>query len=80
MELTDGTSKVEAHDLLANDEHGVAFVKESGTRNGRNHEGHATHVFHIRDGKVTEFWDAQVDQYAADEFWASARQPDWAQG
>ena len=70
MELTDGTSKVEAHDLLANDDHGVALVKESGTRNGRNHEGHATHVFHIRDGKVTEFWDAQVDQYSADEFWA----------
>ena len=70
MELTDGTSKVEVHDLLANDEHGVAVVKESGTRNGRSHEGNATHVFHIRDGKVTEFWDAQVDQYAADEFWA----------
>ncbi len=45
-------------------------MTESATRNGRNHEGNATHVFHIRDGKVTEFWDAQVDQYAADEFWA----------
>jgi ketosteroid isomerase-like protein len=69
-ELSDGTSKVEVHDLLANDEHGVALVKESATRNGRSHEGQATHVFHLRDGKVTEFWDAQVDQYAADEFWA----------
>jgi ketosteroid isomerase-like protein len=29
-----------------------------------------THVLHLRDGKVTEFWDAYVDQYASDEFWA----------
>lgn len=69
-ELSDGTAKIEVHDFLANDEHGIALVKESATRNGRSHEGNASHVFHIRDGKVTEFWDAQVDQYATDEFWA----------
>ena len=68
--LSDGTSKVEVHDLLADDEHGVGIVKESATRNGRSHDGQATHVFHLRDGKVTEFWDAQVDQYSVDEFWA----------
>jgi uncharacterized protein len=70
LELSDGTSKVEVHDLLANDDHGVAVVKESATRSGRSHEGNAVHVFHLRDGQVTEFWDAQTDQYAADEFWA----------
>jgi len=70
QELSDGTSKIEIHDLLADDEHGVALVTESATRNGRTHEGHAAHVFHISGGKVTEFWDAQTDQYAADEFWA----------
>jgi ketosteroid isomerase-like protein len=69
-EMSDGTSKVEVHDVLANDEHGVAVVTESATRGGRNHEGSATHVFHLRDGQVTEFWDAQTDQYAADEFWS----------
>ena len=70
QELSEGTSGVEVHDLLANDEHGVAIVIESGTRNGRSHSGQAAHVFHLRDGKVIEFWDAQVDQYSADEFWA----------
>jgi ketosteroid isomerase-like protein len=70
QEMSDGTSKVEVHDLLANDEHGVALVIESATRNGRSHTGNATHVFHLRDGKVTEFWDAQTDQHAADEFWS----------
>jgi ketosteroid isomerase-like protein len=70
QELSDGTSKVEVHDLLADDDHGVAIITQSGTRDGRTYEGRATHVLHLRDGKVTEFWDAYVDQYAADEFWA----------
>lgn len=68
-ELSGGTSTVDVHDLLAGDEHGVAIVSESATRNGQSHTGRATHVFHLRDGKVTEMWDAQVDQYASDEFW-----------
>ena len=70
QEMSEGTAKVEVHDFLANDDHGVAVVTESATRDGRNHEGRATHVFHLRDGHVTEFWDAQTDQYAADEFWS----------
>ena len=70
QELSEGTSKVEVHDLLANDEHGVAVVTESATRGGRQHRGNATHVFHLRDGQVTEFWDAQTDQYAVDDFWS----------
>jgi len=70
QELSDGTSRVEVHDLLADDDHGVAIVTQSGTRNGRNYEGRVTHVLHLRDGKVTEFWDAYVDQYTADEFWS----------
>jgi ketosteroid isomerase-like protein len=70
QELSEGTSKVEVHDLLANDEHGVAIVTESATRSGNSHEGRATHVFHLRDGQVTEFWDAQANQYEADAFWS----------
>jgi ketosteroid isomerase-like protein len=70
QEMSEGTAKIQVHDLLASDEHGVAVVTESATRNGRTHEGNATHVLHLRDGKVTEFWDAQTDQYAADEFWS----------
>ncbi len=70
QELSDGTSKIEVHDVLANDTHGVALVMESATRGGRSHEGVATHVYHITDGKVTEFWDAHPDQQAEDEFWS----------
>jgi uncharacterized protein len=70
QELSGGTSRVEVHDLLADDDHGVAIVTQSASREGRTYEGRVTHVLHLRDGKVTEFWDAYVDQYASDEFWA----------
>jgi uncharacterized protein len=70
QELSDGTSTVEVHDLLASDEHGVAIVTETATRSGNEHRANATHVLHLKDGKVTEFWDAHPDQYSADEFWS----------
>jgi hypothetical protein len=30
-------------------------------------EVNEAHVFHMRDGKVVEFWNASTDMYAADE-------------
>jgi len=70
MERSGGTSRVEVHDVLANDDHGVVLVTASGSRNGRDFTGNSVHTFHIRDGKTVEFWEAPLDQYAVDEFWA----------
>src|SRR3954451_14606038 len=70
MELSDGTSKIEVHDILANDDHGVAIGTGTGTRNGKCYSGQEVHTFHIRNGQVVEFWDSPLDQYEADEFWA----------
>ena len=70
MELSDGTSKIEVHDILANDEHAVAIVTGSGTRNGKSLNSPDVHVFHMKNGQVVEFWDSPLDQYEADEFWA----------
>jgi ketosteroid isomerase-like protein len=70
MELSGGTSRLEVHDVLANDEHGVALVVGSGSREGREFSGRDVHTFHFRDGKVVELWDAPGDQYAVDEFWS----------
>ena len=70
QELSAGTSTVEVHDLLADDDHGVGIVIESATRNGQSIQAQAVHVFHLTDGKVTEFWDAHPDQYSSDEFWS----------
>jgi ketosteroid isomerase-like protein len=70
VELSGGTARFEVHDVLANDEHGVALVTGSASREGRDFTGKDVHTFHIRDGKVVEFWDSPLDQYAIDEFWS----------
>ena len=67
MEVTGGSFRADLHALLADDEHGVALVVLTASRGGRSVEIKETHVFHMRDGKVVEFWNASTDQYAFDE-------------
>jgi ketosteroid isomerase-like protein len=67
MELTDGSFRVEVHDVVANDVHAVGLNSVHAERAGRTLEDNNTLVFHISDGKVTEVWQYWSDQYAADE-------------
>ena len=67
FELTEGTIKVEVHDILANDEHAVALVTISASRKGKRFSGTSVDVFHVRDGKAAEFWDNVTDRYKLDE-------------
>jgi ketosteroid isomerase-like protein len=67
MEVTEGSFHIDLHAVFADDEHGVALVVITASRAGRSIEVNEAHVFHLRDGKVVEFWNASTDQYAADE-------------
>ncbi len=67
MEVTEGSFSLDVHAILADDEHGVALVTSTASRGGRSLTVKDTHVFHLRDGRVTEFWAASTDQYAIDE-------------
>jgi ketosteroid isomerase-like protein len=69
-ELTGGTFKLDIHDVLANDTHGVALVTATGQRGGKSLSDNQVNVFHIEDGKVAEFWAHPGDQYAIDEWWS----------
>ena len=69
MQESGGTFRNEIHDMLANDEHGVALVTMSATRGGKSFEGNVVHIFHMSDGKMTEFWAIPEDQSRYDEFW-----------
>lgn len=51
---TNGTFRVELHDILANDDHAVALATVSGERHGRKLSDRYTHVAHIKDGKLSE--------------------------
>ena len=68
FEITQGSLRIDLHAVLADDEHGVALVTVSGSRDGRSINVNGVHVMHLRDGKVAEFWNANTDQYAIDEF------------
>lgn len=71
MERTGGTFKLEIHDILANDQHGITLVTERAERNGKKWESRAVHVTHPdSEGRIKEFWAFQEDQAAADAFMA----------
>ena len=71
MELTGGSFKLEIHDILADDEHGVTLVTERAERNGKKWVSRAVHVTHPdSEGRTKEFWAFQEDQAAADAFFA----------
>jgi ketosteroid isomerase-like protein len=70
MQETGGSYSNDIHDMLANDDHGVALVTASATRGGKSLGGRVVHIFHMSDGKMTEFWAFPEDQSVYDEFWA----------
>ncbi|MDQ3940758.1 MAG: nuclear transport factor 2 family protein [Actinomycetota bacterium] len=71
IELSGGTFAIDVHDVLANDEHGVALVHVTGERSGKRLDQNQAHVFHVdSDGKATEFWNMPEDLASLDDFWS----------
>jgi ketosteroid isomerase-like protein len=71
FQLTDGTFRVEVHDMLASDDHVVVLAKVSAQRAGKTiQHGEYSHVCHFRDGKLSEAWIVNVDPYEGDEFFS----------
>ena len=53
----------DVHDITASDDHVVALL----TRTIAGVEARAAVVYHVEDGKITEIWPHEQDQYAVDE-------------
>jgi uncharacterized protein len=70
FEITGGTFRLEVHDVLANDDHGIILSTATAQREGRQLRDNGVQVLHLKDGKVTESWLHPGDQYAADQFFA----------
>ena len=64
---TGGTFRVESHDLLANDNHGVALSKVTVERGGRTFQWDVITVYHVAGAHVTECWITDTDQDLAAE-------------
>jgi uncharacterized protein len=67
MEVTEGSFHLDLQAVFADDEQGVALVVSTASRGGRSVKVNDAHIFHLRDGKVVEFWNASTDSYAFDE-------------
>jgi uncharacterized protein len=67
MEITEGSFHLDLQSVFADDERGVSLVVTTASRDGRSVRSYDAHIFHLRDGKVVEFWNASTDPYAYDE-------------
>jgi uncharacterized protein len=55
MELTEGTFRIELHDVVANDEHAVSLFTARGQREGKTLDVRNVLVTHVRNGKLGEW-------------------------
>jgi len=68
MEITGGTFRLEIHDVLANDTHGIVLVTVHGERDGIVIAMREVNIWHLENGKAKEFWafpenGAEMDRF-----------------
>ena len=61
---------VEVHDVLATDDHVVALVRGTASREGGELSLSQANIYNISDGKITEAWLLPTDQRAVDDFFS----------
>ena len=71
MELSGGTFRIQVDDVLAKGERVVVLCTESAQRGGRSWSSPQVHVWTVRNGRATVFWQYQGDQQTEDEFWSA---------
>ncbi|MDO8615158.1 MAG: nuclear transport factor 2 family protein [Dehalococcoidia bacterium] len=69
MERTGGSFRLEVHDIAASDDHAVGLTVHSGQRGGKAGGYNSVHVWHVKNGRLAEFFEFP-DQPAFDDFWA----------
>jgi ketosteroid isomerase-like protein len=62
-----GSQRLEVHDVLGSDDHGVALLAASAELDGRRVMWNRVVVFHISDGRITEQWILDGDQHLVDQ-------------
>ncbi len=71
MRLSSGTFRIQIDDIIAKDDRVVALCTESAKRGALNWSSPQVHVWTIREGRATIFWQFQGDQQTEDEFWSA---------
>ncbi|MGZ3710909.1 MAG: nuclear transport factor 2 family protein [Bdellovibrionota bacterium] len=69
-ELSGGDVKLEVHDIMASDRHGVALLSSTITRNGKPEVVRGAHVWRFENGKPVAWYDYAKDLYQYDSIWS----------
>ena len=72
LELNQGTGRFDVHDVVANDKHAVSLLQANVSRPdvGKSLNVKEIHVFHFREGKISDVWVFSENQRLNDEFWS----------
>jgi uncharacterized protein len=70
MELCHGTFRIQIDDFLAKGDRVVVLCTESAQRGDRSWSSPQVHVWTIKNGRASVFWQYQGDQQTEDEFWS----------
>ena len=73
--LSGGTFRTSVHDVTSSDEHVMALVEARAERDGIVVDLPRIHVWHVRDGALSELWLHPVDQDAFDAYWGTGLEP-----
>jgi uncharacterized protein len=70
IEVTGGTFRLDIHDVLANDTHGTVLLTAHAERDGQAMSVREVNIWHLADGKATEFWVFPEDSAELDKMFA----------
>jgi uncharacterized protein len=70
MGLSEGTFRIQIDAILANRDQVVVLCTETASRAGRSWSSPTVHVWTVKDGRATAFWEYEGDQQGEDEFWS----------
>jgi len=62
---------IDVHKVLADDDVVVVLTTVHATRNGASASFPEVHVWHMKNGKATEFREYQGDEQREDQFWSN---------
>ena len=68
MDVSEGTLRIELHEIVASDTTVFVLCTVSATRSGQRAEFLEVHVWRIADGRAIEFREFQGDEYAETKF------------
>jgi ketosteroid isomerase-like protein len=68
----DYTIEGKLHDVVGNDDHTVALVEATATRDGKTFTYKVAEIYHIKDGKLKQRWAFSDDTARINDFFGGA--------